>query len=195
MKSAAVAEQKGSPPVSFCCSSRKKLEGSLSVDNGIALKETTAKYRGVCLQAAISRNKLWKLTKVMNGEDARANFKGKDVLPKQDTETIPTYLEIAYHQAKHELPKAAFKQLVQLSDTLDDTNDDESTDIGNKKQLLAYIQYLDQDGVRCALLENLLITTASAYADTIIDISSKNDSGPSPDWCTLCGTSLCSCCL
>ena len=36
-----------------------------------------------------------------------------------------------------------------------------------KKQLLCYIQYLDEDGVKNVLLENLFITTASA--DTITE--------------------------
>ncbi|XP_053395806.1 SCAN domain-containing protein 3-like [Mercenaria mercenaria] len=44
---------------------------------------------------------------------------------------------------------------------------DESTDIGNKKQLLAYIQHLDEDGVKCALLDNMLITASQANVETI----------------------------
>ena len=46
---------------------------------------------------------------------------------------------------------------------------DESTDIGNKKQLMAYIQYLDQDGVKCVLFENMIITTRKADSSTIFE--------------------------
>ncbi|XP_053406405.1 SCAN domain-containing protein 3-like [Mercenaria mercenaria] len=148
----------------------------------------------------------------------RLKYKGKESLPKQvdniltkEADSITSYMKCAYHQAKHELPKSAFKELIDLADNLNvelikdksceplytsnySLNEfhqsisdviwegkyeaiirsqkygliiDESTDIGNKKQLLAYIQYLDEDGVKCALLENMLITTSHANAETI----------------------------
>ncbi|XP_070209766.1 uncharacterized protein [Littorina saxatilis] len=65
---------------------REEVEENPSVDNNITLKAATAKYRRAYLQAARSSwrekteklnlerdgNKLWKLTKAMNGEDTRA---------------------------------------------------------------------------------------------------------------------------
>lgn len=67
-------------------SSRQETEENPTVENNINLKATTAKYRRAYLQAARSSwrekteklnldrdgNKLWRLTKAMNGEDTRA---------------------------------------------------------------------------------------------------------------------------
>ena len=36
----------------------------------------------------------------------------------KNTDMITTYMKCAYHQAKHELPKAAFKPLLELANNL-----------------------------------------------------------------------------
>lgn len=55
----------------------------------------------------------------------RLKYKGKEALPKQvddiltkEADSITTYMKYAYHQAKHELPKSAFKELINLADNL-----------------------------------------------------------------------------
>ena len=45
----------------------------------------------------------------------------------------------------------------------------ESTDVGNKKQLLAYLQSVGPEGIETTLLENILITEPRANTATIVN--------------------------